>query len=85
VPVTVTAHTTDAVTPAPACSISGITKNDADGAFAITGPLTANLLAVKIKEEEELVYTLTVTCKDGAGNVSAPSSINVIVPHDQGK
>ena len=84
IPVVVTAHATDSV-PAPACSIVSISKNDADGRFAITGPLTANLLAIKIQDADELVYTLKVTCTDAAGNVSDPASINVIVPHNQGK
>jgi hypothetical protein len=85
VPVTITARTTDAVTASPACTITGITKNDDDGAFTITGPLTADLLAAKIQDADELVYRLTVSCTDGAGNTSQPAAINVIVPHDQGK
>lgn len=85
VPVTLTAHTTDAVTAAPVCSIAGITKNDDDGVLRITGELTAELLAVKIQDADELVYRLTVSCTDGAGNTSQPAAINVIVPHDQGK
>jgi hypothetical protein len=84
VPVVVTAHSADAVS-SPVCSIVGITKNDKDGRSAIAGPLTANLLAVSIDDADELVYTLSVSCRDTAGNVSAPASINVIVPHDQGK
>jgi len=83
VPVTLTAHSTDAVS-APSCSIVSIAKNDDDGSAAMTGPLTANLLAAKIQDADELVYTLTVSCKDAAGNTSAPASINVIVPHNQG-
>jgi hypothetical protein len=84
VPVTVTAHTTDAVSAAPVCSITGITMNDDDGRFSITGPLTANLLAEKIQDEDALVYRLAVSCTDAAGNTSQPAAINVIVPHDQG-
>ena len=85
VPVIVTAHSADAVS-SPVCSIVSIAKNDKDGRSVITGPLTANLLAVSIDDADALVYTLSVSCSDAAGNASAPASINVIVPHNnQGK
>ena len=36
-------------------------------------------------EDEDLVYGLTVSCRDAAGNVGLPATINVIVPHDRDK
>ncbi len=92
VAVTLTAAATDAVS-ASVCTLVNITSTDRDSRdrvdFMITGPLTASLRAEKQTgggvEKEDLVYGLTVSCKDAAGNVGSTATINVIVPHDQGK
>jgi hypothetical protein len=54
-----------------------------DGDFTIMGPLTVDLRATRLGSGSGRVYTLGVTCVDAFAN-SAASTVNVIVPHDQG-
>jgi hypothetical protein len=77
VPVNLSVEVFDAVDPAPACTLAGITSvGAADGDYAITGPLAASVKAVGGRS-----YTLTVTCVDAAGNASSAAT-TVTVPPD---
>ena len=93
VAVGVTAATTDNCSPAPVCSIASISSNEpvnarGDGNTApdwrITGALSANLRAERSGTGTGRVYTLAISCRDAAGNVTNGST-TVTVPHDQGK
>jgi hypothetical protein len=77
VDVTVAVTATDDVDDAPVCAVSSIsaTGGTADD-YSFTG-LTARVRAVGGR-----TYTLNVTCADAAGNVSAVSSTDVVVPPD---
>lgn len=93
VAVSVTAVATDNCNPAPVCSISSISSNEpvnglGDGDTApdwrITSALKANLRAERSGTGTGRVYTLAVSCRDAAGNVTNGTT-TVTVPHDQGK
>jgi hypothetical protein len=97
VDVTVTATSSDFEDATPSCSIQKITSNDLDDwwerddrkghepDFLITGPLTARLRAKKNDGRFDLVYSLFVSCRDDAGNVSPIGITFVTVPHDRGR
>lgn len=79
VPVTLTVVATDAVDPAPTCTIIGVTSNQsATGDWVITGDLTLDLRARRFGGAVR-VYTITVECTDASGN-SATGAVNVTVP-----
>ena len=97
VDVVVTATSSDLGDATPLCSIQKITSNDLDDwwqgddrrkhgpDFVITGPLTARLRAEKNDGRFDLVYSLFVSCRDDAGNVSPVGVAFVTVPHDRGR
>ncbi|HET7697347.1 MAG TPA: hypothetical protein VFK57_16655 [Vicinamibacterales bacterium] len=77
VAVTVSVTATDNVDASPSCALSGISVvPSSTGDFGITGPLTAKVRAVGGR-----TYTLTVTCRDTAGNQSS-GAVAVVVPPD---
>jgi len=51
--------------------------------FLITGPLTVKLRAEREGDDRGRVYTITVQCTDGSGNVTT-KTVLVTVPHDMG-
>jgi uncharacterized protein len=56
-------------------------RGDGDVDFLITGPLTALLRAEK-NDGGSMIYTLSVSCRDGGGNAAA-GSVMVTVPHSR--
>jgi hypothetical protein len=69
---------------ATSCRITSITSNEpAEGDWAITGNLTANLRSERSGNGSGRVYTITVQCSDAAGH-SSVSSTTVTVSHDKG-
>jgi len=79
--------------PAPVCRIVEVTCNEpvngpGDGNsepdWEITGDLTVLLRAERDGGDTERVYTIVVACTDASGN-TATDTVEVIVPHDQGK
>lgn len=93
VAVALSAITTDNCSPAPTCSIGSITSNepvnglgdgDTEPDWQLTGALTANLRAERSGTGTGRVYTLAISCRDAAGNVTNGSA-TVTVPHDQRK
>jgi hypothetical protein len=92
VPITVSWSATDNCS-TPACAISSVSSNEpvnglGDGNTApdwiITSGSTLLLRAERSGLGNGRVYTITVTCRDAAGNTSS-RSITVTVPHDQGR
>ncbi|MFC2144229.1 PQQ-binding-like beta-propeller repeat protein [Acidobacteriota bacterium] len=76
----------------PICRITGVVSNEPETGCGsgnrqpdsvITGNLTADLRAERCGEGDDRVYTIQVTCTDGAGNGSLATT-EVVVPHDQG-
>jgi hypothetical protein len=62
------------------CRILTVTSNEAgDNDWEITGKLTLRVRAERAGKGDGRVYTITVTCKDEAGNV-ALSTVTVTVP-----
>ena len=91
--VTVTVTAEDLVDPQPYCWITEVTCNEpVDGPgdgntepdWEITGDLTVSLRAERSGSGEGRVYTIHVSCRDASGNV-ATATVDVIVPHDNGK
>lgn len=83
VPVTLTVEAKDRVTPTPICQITTVTSNEPGrDQWTITGPLSLTLVASRDGRGQGRVYTIAVTCRDGAGNVSRPTDAIVVVPHD---
>jgi hypothetical protein len=72
-------------------SITSSEPEDAKGSgntapdWEITGNHTAKLRAERSGITGPRVYTLTVEAEDAAGNVSAPKTVTVTVPHSKGK
>jgi pimeloyl-ACP methyl ester carboxylesterase len=84
VPVTVSVNAVDACDATPHCTITSVTANESiDGDFVITAPLSVDLRATRLGSGSGRIYTLGVTCVDTFG-ISALSSVEVTVPHDQG-
>jgi hypothetical protein len=92
VPVRFAARVTDACGPT-SWKIISITSNQAVNArgsgktapdWEITGDHTASLRAERSGKDGSRIYTITVQAKDGSGNMSAPKTVVVTVPHDQG-
>jgi len=70
---------TDAIDPAPTCSIIGVTCHQpATGDWVITGDLTLDLRARRSGGTTR-IYTITIECTDASGN-SATGTVNVTVP-----
>ncbi|MBI3400001.1 MAG: HYR domain-containing protein [Acidobacteria bacterium] len=94
VPISIAVTDTDAVDPAPACSITGITSNEAinglgDGDTAPDWQFNPNSLLVNLRAERGgkgsgRIYTITVACADKSGNIATKTTF-VTVPHDRGK
>lgn len=86
IPVAVTVVATDNVDPAPVCRLVTITSNESTGSTdaVITGPLTASLRADRLGTGNGRVYRMTIRCTDASGNATA-ATVNVTVPHDQGR
>jgi hypothetical protein len=94
VPVRVSADVTDACGET-TWKIVSITSSEPDNGkgdgntapdWKITGDDTANLRAERSgKNKAGRVYTLTLKATDASGNVSAPATVTVTVPHSQGK
>jgi hypothetical protein len=93
VAVTVTVACEDNVDPAPVCKIVNVTCNEpvngpgdgnTDPDWKITGDLTVNLRAERAGGGSGRVYTIHVNCVDASGN-TATATVDVTVPHDQGK
>jgi hypothetical protein len=94
VSVTVAASVSDVCdTVAPVCQITSVGSNEpedglGDGDTApdweITGPVTVDLRAERSGTGSGRIYTMTVECPDGAGNV-ASATTTVTVPHNHGK
>jgi hypothetical protein len=93
VPIVVTLSAGDLVTAAPACSLTNVANSEPDNGLGDgdtagdIGPLAG--LGVSLRAERGgtgpgRIYTLTVTCSDGAGN-SATKTTTVLVPKSQGK
>jgi hypothetical protein len=67
------------------CHIASVSSNEpGSGQWQITGPLTLTLQADRLGNGSGRIYTIGVSCTDGAGN-AASSSTTVRVPHDQGR
>ena len=74
VPVTLTVNASDDSGVAPTCALVGLSSSDPrPGDMVMTGPMGAALRASKSSGRERL-YTLTVQCSDGAGNVSTANA-----------
>ncbi len=57
-------------------------KRQLDSDYRITGPLSLELRAERSGQERSRIYSITVECRDEAGNVATVTT-DVIVPHDQ--
>ena len=53
--------------------------------WVITGDHTVQLRAERSGAGHGRIYTITIQAVDAAGNLSAPATVTVTVPHDQGK
>jgi hypothetical protein len=83
----------DACDSAPTCKILEVTSNEpvngtGDGNtepdWLITGDTGLKLRAERSGGGSSRIYTVLIRCEDSAGN-SAETTIQVVVPHDQGK
>ena len=88
VPVTVSVQATDDRDAAPVSRIVAVTSNQpVSGTFSgdrtpdweITGPLTVNLRAERTPKIGDRLYTITIECRDAAGN-AATRNVTVTVP-----
>jgi hypothetical protein len=86
VPISVAVIATDAMDAAPACSITGVTSNEAVGATTPDWQFSPNSLLVNLRAERDStrIYTIQVTCTDDSGN-SSTGTTTVTVRHDNGK
>ena len=93
VPVTLTASVSDNCDQAPQCRIVDVSSNEpvndigdgnTDVDWLVTGDMTLELRAERAGPLNSRVYTITVECSDASGN-STTDTVEVIVPHDQGK
>jgi probable HAF family extracellular repeat protein len=87
VAVSIRAVATDAVDPAPACRITGVTSSEAETGtsnqdrprdFVVTGDLSLRVRAELGHKSRERLYTIAVTCTDASGN-EAGSQVSVRV------
>jgi uncharacterized membrane protein len=84
VPVSVAVNATAACGP-PVCTIASIASDEpGSGDIVLTGDLTALLRSSRSGGSTGRTYTITVQCRDTAGN-STTGTTTVRVPHDQGK
>jgi len=85
VPISVAVAVTDAVDPAPACSIASVTSNEPVGATSPDWSFSANSLLVSLRAERDSarVYSIRVACTDHSGN-TATGVTTVRVDHDKG-
>jgi hypothetical protein len=88
VPVTVTVTVTDSCDSQPICQLTTVSSNEPENGHGdgnttpdamITGPLTVNLRAERAGGGSGRVYTLTVACRDAAGN-ETQGTTTVTVP-----
>ena len=81
VPVTIAVSATDACDGSVRCRIVSVTSNEPINAtdWKITGDLTVNLRAERSNKGTGRVYTITIECVDGSGNVST-KTVTVTVP-----
>jgi Right handed beta helix region/Beta-propeller repeat len=62
------------------CRIVSVASNEeGTGDWEITGPLTLNVRAERLGRGNGRIYTITIECRDAAGNV-ATSTVTVTVP-----
>lgn len=86
------AQVTDACGPT-RCRIVGIRSNEPENGkgdgntkpdWVVAGRMTAYLRAERSGRGDGRIYTVTVECRDEAGNASR-KSVKVVVPHDMGR
>ena len=84
--VSVAVGVSDDSDPTPACRVSGVASNEPIGAtdWEMTGALTVDLRAERFGQGTGRIYTLTVVCTNSS-ELSSTATVNVTVPHDQGK
>jgi hypothetical protein len=75
-----------------ACCLAGwkivsVTSNESSASpeWIITGDQCLSLLADRNGKGNGRVYTITLQAEDCSGNLSAPATLKVTVPHDQGR
>lgn len=86
-PIEVNVTVIDICDSAPNCSITSIASGepgDDSTDSEITGDLTANLRSKRLGTGNGRTYTISVECRDAAGNTTAGMT-TVSVPHDRGK
>jgi len=82
VPVTLAVAAADRCDPYPGCVIETVTSNEPiAGDVSITGPLSLELRADRAGSGPGRTYSITVGCRDAAGNRST-ATVGVLVPHD---
>ena len=94
VPVTIAVTASDAIDPAPACSIRNVVSNEpinglGDGDSTPDWQFGPNSLHVNLRAERSntgmgRAYTITIACADNSDNTSTRNTF-VTVPHDLGK
>ena len=90
-PVAISVEATDDSGEEPACEITLVTSSEpvtgpgdtTSPDWIVTGPLSVDLRAERLGSGDGRIYTIEVTCTDEAGN-QASSTVEVLVPHDQG-
>ena len=83
VPVTFAVDARDDVDAHPSCGIAGVSSNEGSSADWIIASRDSVLLrADRNGRGAGRTYTVSVSCTDASGNVSAPASFVVVVPHD---
>lgn len=67
------------------CFVDSVTSNEppVEDDFELTGPLSLELRARREGSGDGRIYTIEVRCENGAAFDTA--SVDVVVPHDQGK
>ena len=93
VSITLKVTVSDNVTPTPVCRVVSVASNEllngtGDGNTALDWEFTGMNLRLRAERAGNLIdriYTVAVQCRDAAGNNSAPKTVAIVVPHDQGK